>query len=214
MELKAFLFNYGPWIIIAPFLLSVVRYNRLGKALKIITWYLMLSVVTQTVSLLLWKKSINNLPLLHVFTVIEFFLLFTYYFFQSKPLLNRFWFYLVLVLFLLFALLDAFVLENLRSFNIYTRSLEAFIFIGCSVHWFVRSLTIESNLVFSGQNALKYINAGLFIYFSGSLILFAFSNYINQLGHPLQMNIWTLHTLLLIILYLFIFTGFCKTSRK
>lgn len=214
MDLKALLFNYGPWIITAPFLLSVVRYNRLGRALKIITWYLMLSVVTQAVSLLLWEKSINNLPLLHVFTVLEFFLLFSYYSFQSKLFLNRFWFYLVLVLFLSFALLDAFVLENLHSFNIYTRSLEAFIFIGCSVHWFIRSLTIESNPVPPGQSGLKYMNAGFFIYFSGSLILFAFSNYINHLGHPLQMNIWTLHTLLLIVLYLFIFTGFCTTSRK
>jgi hypothetical protein len=214
MELKAFLFNYGPWIIIAPFLLSVVRYNRLGKALKIITWYLMLSVVTQAGSLLLWKKSINNLPLLHVFTVLEFLLLFTYYSFQSKPLFTRFWFYLILVLFLLFAVLDAFVLENLHSFNIYTRSLEAFIFIGCSVHWFIRSLTVESKVIFREQNTLKYMNAGFFIYFSGSLILFAFSNYINHFGRPLLMNIWTLHTLLLIVLYLFIFTGFCKTSRK
>ena len=214
MELKAFLFNYGPWIIIAPFLVSVVRYNRLSRALKIIAWYLMLSVVTQVVSLFLWKKSINNLPVLHVFTVLEFFLLFAYYSFQSKPLLTRFWFYLILVLFLLFALLDAFVLENLQSFNIYTRSLEAFIFIGCSVHWFIRSLTIESKVIFPEQNALKYMNAGFFIYFSGSLILFAFSNYINHLGRPLLMNIWTLHTLLLIVLYLFIFTGFCKINRK
>jgi hypothetical protein len=214
MELKALLFNYGPWIIIAPFLLSVVRYNRLSKALKIMTWYLMLSVITQAVSLLLWKKSINNLPLLHVFTVLEFFLLFAYYSFQSKPLFTRVWFYLILFLFLLFALLDAFVLENLYSFNIYTRSVEAFIFIGCSVHWFISSLTLESKVIFREQNALKYMNAGFFIYFSGSLILFAFSNYINHLGRPLLMNIWTLHTLLLIVLYLFIFTGFCKTSRK
>lgn len=214
MEFKAFLFNYGPWIIIAPFVLAVVRYNRLSKELKLITWYLVLSVVTQAVSLLLWKKSINNLPLLHVFTVLEFLLLFTYYSFQSKPFLPRFWFYLVLALFLSFSLLDAFVLENLHSFNIYTRSLEAFIFIGCSVHWFIRSLTIESKVAFPEQNALKYLNAGFFIYFSGSLILFAFSNYINYLGQPLLMNIWTLHTLLLIILYLFIFTGFWKNSRK
>ncbi len=214
MDLKAFLFNYGPWIIIAPFLLAVARYNRLSKALKIITWYLMLSVVTQAVSLILWKESINNLPLLHVFTVLEFLLLFTYYSFQSKPLFTRSWFYTILVLFLSFALLDAFVLENLHSFNIYTRSLEAFIFIGCSVHWFIHSLTIESKVVFGEQNALKYMNAGFFIYFSGSLILFAFSNYINHLGRPLLMNIWTLHTLLLIVLYLFIFTGFCKTNRK
>lgn len=213
MDLKAFLFNYGPWIIIAPFLLSVVRYKHLSKALKIITWYLMLSVVTQAVSLILWKKSINNLPLLHVFTVLEFALLFAYYSFQSK-LLTRFWFYLIPVLFLLFALLDSFVLENLYSFNIYTRSLEAFIFIGCSIHWFIHSLTIESKVIVPQQNALKYINAGFFIYFSGSLILFAFSNYINHLGRPLLMNIWTLHTLLLIVLYLFIFTGFCKTNRK
>lgn len=214
MELKAFLFNYGPWIIIAPFLLSVVRYNRLSKALKIITWYLMLSVLTQAISLFLWKKSINNLPVLHVFTVLEFILLFAYYSFQSKPLLTRFWFYAILVLFLLFALLDAFVLENLHSFNIYSRSLEAFIFIGCTVHWFIRSLTIESKVIFREQNALKYMNAGFFIYFSGSLILFAFSNYINHLGRPLLMNIWTLHTLLLIVLYLFILTGFCKINRK
>jgi hypothetical protein len=214
MELKALLFNYGPWIIIAPFLLSVVRYNRLSKALKIMTWYLMLSVLTQAVSLLLWTKSINNLPLLHVFTVLEFILLFTYFSFQSRPILTRFWFYLILVLFLLFAILDALVLEDLQSFNIYTRSLEAFIFIGYSVHWFIHSITIESKVAFSEQNALKYMNAGFFIYFSGSLILFAFSNYINHLGRPLLMNIWTLHTLLLIVLYLFILTGFCKISRK
>ncbi|MGV3612908.1 MAG: hypothetical protein ACO1N0_18255 [Fluviicola sp.] len=214
MELKALLFNYGPWIIIAPVLLSLVLYNRLSKALKIITWYLILSVLTQAVSLWLWKKSINNLPLLHAFTVLEFFLLFAYYSFQSKQLLTRFWTYGIPVLFLGFALLDAFVLENLHSFNIYTRSLEAFIFIGCSVHWFIRSITLESKVILQDQNGLKYMNAGFFIYFSCSLILFAFSNYINHLGRPLLMNIWTLHSLLLIVLYLFILIGFCKINRK
>ncbi len=214
MELKAFLFNYGPWIIIAPFLLSVVRYKRLSKALKIMTWYLVLSVVTQAVSLLLWKESINNLPLLHVFTVLEFCLLFAWYAVQSKSFLPRIWLFGMPVLFLLFALLDAFVLESLHSFNIYTRSLEAFIFIGCSVHWFIRSITLESKVVTGEQQALNYMNAGFFIYFSGSLILFAFSNYINHLGRSLLMNIWTLHSLLLIVLYLFILTGFWKTNRK
>ncbi|WP_343631640.1 hypothetical protein [Fluviicola sp.] len=178
------------------------------------TWYLVLSVVTQAVSLLLWKESINNLPLLHVFTVLEFCLLFAWYAVQSKSFLPRIWLFGMPVLFLLFALLDAFVLESLHSFNIYTRSLEAFIFIGCSVHWFIRSITLESKVVTGEQQALNYMNAGFFIYFSGSLILFAFSNYINHLGRSLLMNIWTLHSLLLIVLYLFILTGFWKTNRK
>ncbi len=206
-------FKFGPWLIVLPVLPALKNYFSYSREFKIVAWYLILSGCSQTVSFILWKQSINNLPVLHVYTLLEFLILYRFYLKLLQSFIPGVFFYSTLIIFILFSFIDSFILENIFVFNTYTRSLEAFIFILFSVLWFVQLMTDDHKAGLQTK-ALSFINGGFFIYFSGSIVLFSLSNYINNLTHSLLMNIWTIHTILLVVLYLMIFTGLCQIKTK
>lgn len=209
-EIKELFFKIAPWIILVPSYISIKNSNTLPKEFKCITLYLIVSVLTQLLSLILWTQKINNLPLLHIYTLVEFFLLLIFYYKILSAFIPKLFFYLLTILFITTASFDSLVIEGFFAFNTYTRSFEAFVFILFALIWFLKILSEENESPQINLPSLKYINAGFFIYFSGSIVLFSFSNYINQLGHALSMNIWTLHTLLLFTLYILISIGLCR----
>jgi hypothetical protein len=200
--IKIVFFKYSPWIIVIPLFLSIRNYRKdKSEALKPIILYLLLSICTQIISLWLWTNSINNLPVLHVYTVLEFYVLMWFYVIifshpKAKKIILTF-----TVLFTLFAIADSCFLENIFTFNTLSRSIEALLIIAMALIYFLRALSNESLTNNLNSRSVNYINTGIFIYFSGSIVLFTFSNYINILARPLVLNIWSIHTLLLILFY-------------
>jgi hypothetical protein len=173
---------------------------------------MILSVITQVVSYILWDHRINNLPALHIFTILEYLLVLWYF----SRLLNDFfpkWSWLFLAAaFPLYSIADSIWIEPINTFNSYSRTVEALIIIFLSVCWFVKNLTF-SDTGKPMQTSSRYIVSGFLIYFTGSLVLFSFGNYINKLMINLVINIWMLHTLLDLILYLLITIGLWKQRK-
>ncbi len=201
-SLKIIFFKYAPWIIVVPFFLSIKNYKKdRTEALKPIILYLLLSICTQIISLWLWTNSINNLPVLHVYTVLEFYVLMWFYFIVFKHKIANKIILISTILFTLFAIVDSLLIENIFTFNTLSRSIEALLIIAMGLAYFIHTLTNENTTPSLHSRSIKYINTGLFIYFSGSIVLFTFSNYINILAQPLVLNIWSIHTLLLILFY-------------
>lgn len=212
--IKDFFFNYAPWLLLLPTLVALKSHKKQSEELKTILYYLILSVLTQTISFIFWKQSINNLPILHVFTLLEFLILLRFYSILLKGFFSNFFFIALGIFFILFSFIDSFLIENIFTFNTLGRSVEALIFISLSICWFIKIVSTDENSILPTYKGINYINGGFLIYFSGSIVLFSFSNFINQLARPLLMNIWTIHTLLAVILYLIITFGLwkCKTT--
>lgn len=213
-EIIELFFKIAPWIIFFPLILSLKNFRKSPSELKIITQYLILSVITQIVSFIFWKRNINNLPVLHIYTLLEFAVLLWFYYKILKSFIPKIYFYILLIAFVVFALTDTFLLEGVYVFNTYSRSVEGFIFIVLSVFWFFKVFFAEEESYLPYQKSINYISAGFFIYFSGSIVLFSFSNYINQLAHSMLFNIWTLHTLFLTIMYILLFRGLWRVKTK
>lgn len=211
--IRILVFQYMVWLIFIPFIIAAVNNKNYPAELKSVFYYLIIAVLTQIISYVYWLNSKPNLYLLHVYTILEFLILLRFYSIILRGFVPRLLFTILLILFPLFAFTDSIFLENIFTVNTYSRSVEALIFIFLSVSWFVKMVSEDENF-HSSTPGISYINFGFFIYFSGSLVLFSFQSYVAKFSKFLYLNIWTIHSLLLIILYLLITIGLWKFKTK
>jgi hypothetical protein len=212
--LRTLFFKYSPWLVIIPLILSLRHYLKdRSKELKPLIVYLALSLFINTLGFWLWSRSINNLPVLHIYTVLEFYALMWFYIVVFNNVTIKKIILLVSIAFTLFAIIDSWLLESIFTFNTIGRSAEAFIIIIACLTYFIKM--ISTDVIGSELNLrrIKYINSGIFIYFSGSIALFTFSNEINALAKQLILNIWSIHTLLVVIFYLILTISLIKHAR-
>lgn len=213
-EIRDLFFKYSPWIVLLlAFWVILKQRNWDTKIIKPIKYYLILAVLTQALSLYLWSLGKNNLPILHGYTILEFAVIIWFYKIVLSEKISKKLFTILLASFAVFSGLDSIMIENIYSFNTYSRSIEALVVVLLSTIWFTNRLSKNVSKEFSINNGIDYIIGGFFIYFSGSIVLFSFSNYINNLTYSLALNIWSLHTMLLFLMYILITVGLYK-SRK
>lgn len=210
-QFRSFFFEYAPWLILLPWVLALSRQANYPPPLKTIFYYLTIAVVTHVLSFTLWKLKKNNLIILHIYTVAEYLILLRFYYLLLKGYLpiNLFW--ILATAFPIFAISDTLLIEDPLEANTYSRTVEALIFIFLSVCWFVKSVPDISG---TNNRTLHHITAGLLIYFAGSVMLFSFVDDVNRLTRHFRMNVWSIHTLLLVILYILISVGLWKHSKK
>jgi hypothetical protein len=212
-QIRDIFFEYAPWAIFVPWIIALVKLRGYSPALKTLFYYLTLAVGTNLLSFILWKMKKNNLPVLHVYTVVEYLVLLRFYYLILKGFLPGNFFLTLAVIFPLFSIADSLFIENIRSFNTYSRSIEALIFIFLSVCWYVKTVSdTESNN--NTNRPFNYIAGGLLIHFAGSVVLFSFRDLISQLTRSFLMNVWSLHTLVQFVMYIFITIGLWKHNRK
>lgn len=202
-------FELSPWIILLPTFMALrLAWRENAHELKPLLGYLLLSLITQVVSFLLWRNSMNNLPLLHIYTLAEFILLFWFYMIIFGKGISAALPVITACAVSVFLVIDSLALESIWGFNTLGRSIEAFIFILLALAWFLKM--IKNEFSSANVNSLKYMNAGLLIYFSGSIVLFSFSGLTARLTKALALNVWSIHTLLLVLLYVLLTMGLLK----
>lgn len=212
-QLRSIFFEYANIILLLPLLLSIVGFKAYPLKLKIIAGYLLLALVTQALSFAFWKQRINNYPILHVYTIIEYLLLLWFYSTLLTDFIPRAAFLALAVAFPAFAVIDSVYIEHIYTFNTYGRSLEALIFIFLSISWFVKIVAEDEKTRQLGR-AINYINGGFLIYFAGSIAMFSYSSYVEQMTVAHRINVWTIHTILAVQLYILIAIGLWKARTK
>jgi hypothetical protein len=191
-----------PVSILLPIYQAVKKYKQLPVELIYISWFLFASAISNVVSAYFASKTINNMPVMHVYTFVEFALLALFYkkllnTKQSDRIIN--W---LIPSFLVICVVNAIYFQSVLTYNTYTKSIEALIILILAITYFVKVLdnddTEEKNV-----NVITYINSGLLIYFSGSFIWFVIFNLtIGNVG--LGVIMWSIHATLLLILYILI----------
>ncbi|NII27008.1 hypothetical protein HB364_18095 [Pseudoflavitalea sp. X16] len=213
-SLKQIIFSVAPYALAPPLLLGLWQFRALPGALRIITIHVLVAAVTELAATLLWHYRINNLFLLHIYTVEECGMLLWFYSYLWRERIPLRVFLYVFLSFLVFAVINSMLLQPLTQNNTYARSIEAVIMIACAIAFFYKMLS-EARIHKPERSPYFWINTGLLIYFSGSLLLFTLSNYIRGPEYKqLRMDIWTLHAFFNILLYTFITIGLWKQRRK
>lgn len=198
-----------PGTILLPVITALVRRKYWSPPGKVVFGYLLLSGLFNVLAALLAARNINNLPFLHLYTVLEF-LVVTGFFYaatdssKEKQLIRVLW-----IAFPLLAILNIAYLNSIFLYNQIPRSVEAIIILILCIHFFMKSLSFSAAPVPFFNFATV---VGLLLYFSGSLALFALSNFITG-NRTINSLIWNTHATFVLIMYLIITVAYFKTGN-
>jgi len=198
-----------PSAILIPVSVGAQRYNKL-KASRFLFLYLLIGGIINLWAIILARKGVNNLPLLHAYTVLEFLVVTLFY---KKILANKLISQVLTTLLFLFpawAILNWLFFQNMHTYNSYARSPEAILIMGMSIAYLIKE-DHPDGISWTG-NPFNWMNAGLMLYFSGSLFLFTFSNFIIP-NRVVNAYIWNFHATLVLIMYLLFTAGFIKCRK-
>jgi len=138
----------------------------------------------------------NNLPLLHLFTLVEF-AVFLWCFSNIFSFLDLKVTALSVAFFVGLEVVLDLVLQPLNHYNTVMRSIEAVTFILlCTAYFYKTMKTMEVESL--PQTGAFWFATALILYFSGNLVIFGFSNFMNR--STLIQHVWVMHSFLNILL--------------
>ncbi|MCP9768343.1 hypothetical protein EGI22_10495 [Lacihabitans sp. LS3-19] len=208
------LLDYVQYILILPFVIGLLHFAFIKKEIKIVFYYVLLAITSEIISrtLVYFFKFSNILPLLHIYTVFEFFIIWLFFFkyfnnFYSKKRMK-----ILLIVFIFFAIFNSIFIQKIYTFNTYVRSLESLIIVALTLLTFNKIIN-ELDTRYPTQQPVFWINSGFLFYFSGNLVVFTLSNYFSKDNHLLSVS-WGIHAILMVILNCFIAIGLWRTKPQ
>jgi hypothetical protein len=204
----------------APALITVgyglFIYKRLIGELKIFSWFLFLSGFIQLLSSILWFKSKNNLPLLHVYVAAGYLCLAWFYSAVLKGFIDQKIIWWSAILFISFTLVNAVFFQNIFTFASHALTVESVLVIILSLSTFIFLLNdMVKKKKMRLVKSLNWINSGLFIYYTSSLLIFYFGEVITHtFSKNLNRYTWALHTFFLMVMYFCFFVGLWQRPRN
>lgn len=201
MKIYSLLSYCAVFSILLPLSIAVVRFKDLGREMKILALLLGFGAITELSANILANNKINNLPILHLYSVVEFSLLFTIYYSFFQGLISRRVYRLGIAGFLTLAIINVVLFQGLQAFNTYPLLVECTVFTALSLLFFYQTLK-EKKVLHIEQSAMFWFSSGHLIYFAGNLSIFTFSNFILEISNQLHEGIWAIHSVFLIILYI------------
>lgn len=196
-------FVYAALGCLAISLLLLIKHRKeLPSTLQLLGYCLLWSFLIEISAKIFIQLEINNLPLLHLYTLGEFLLWSLFY---QKVLLKRsatrklsnyFIFGILLLL-----ISNSLFIEDIWGFNSYAKTLVSSLIIGYAIFYQARLLNEASP---EGSASLTLINSGVLIYYTGSFLIFLFSNYFLKTSTGLPIVFWVFNSLLNLIFQIII----------
>lgn len=203
-----------------PILLSgcyaLFLYKRLDRNMKPFAWFLFVALTLHSISQTLWFMVVNNLWLVHIYTPLSFVMLAWFY----KRLLNGFIngriIDVVSVGFVAFSLVNTLFFQPFMTYNSNAVMMESTLLIILSLSTYLFFLNdIVKGTHKDKLSSLHWINSGIFIYNSSSLLLFYFADFLNRnLPVTFIRYTWAAHSFFSIVMYICFFIGLWKGQRK
>lgn len=172
-----------------------------------------ISAIVEIISWVIVNSGENNLPIFHIYTGIEFSLIFVFYMLFYKHYFKLKILYLILPVFYVVTYIDYKVngLNEMDSFSVTVESTFFIVLSLLSFFFIIRHLIFENIL----NMPFFWINSGILIYFSGNILLFIFSNSFIKSEITTFFMLWAIiHSLLNIIYNGLICIGFWKSRIK
>ncbi len=184
--------------ILLPILISIFRWQQINPLQRLIAYLAGITLIGELVILIAAYQLGNNLPFIHLFTVIQFIVLSQIFKrglvpFISSSIIQG------LVLFIIgLALVDAIWLNGIYNFNSYARPLASLILISLGLAFLYKTLS-ELKIRSLEREPLFWITVGVLLYFSGNLIIFISTNYV-KISNQALLTLWSVHAIFNIIL--------------
>lgn len=195
---------------------AIWLYKNLPLAFRVLTGYLCWSALIQGLSEAFAYFHVNNLAFSHLHVMVGMVLLTWFYSILLTPFISKKLFFGVGFSFVVLAILNALLWQPIFSFNTNTLTAESVLVVIFSLSTFILLLNDALNQhIRHIQTSLNWINSGLFVYYSGSLLLFYNGEIImHVISQKWSEYTWMAHVLMSIILHLTILIGIWKSPRK
>ena len=192
-------------------LLFALKYHELSAPFQRLFYFLILNLVIEISARLFPYAGLNNLPLLHFYTLGEFILL--SFFYKSlivKPAFFQRYFWQIVAIGSVLIICNSLFVQSIYGFNTIAKSGVQICLIGYAVIFFYN---LMEDSQYSKVKGIRLINSAVIIYYSGSLFIFMFSP-ISFGNEDLYVIFWVFNSLLYIGFHLLIFAGLWTTSYK
>jgi hypothetical protein len=191
-NIARFFISTSAYSVALPLIIGLMRFKRLQIIQRYVLALVVFSILVELAAVFIGRfLHLRNLPLLHVFSAVQFTLLWLIFAKRLIPPFSKRFFGGILAAFWIFAIVCAIWIDGIYNFNAHARSFGAIlIIIFCLSYFYQRLLKLDlENLE---ADPLFWVATGSLIYFSGSLILFIISNYILP-NKAMSFSMWGVH---------------------
>ncbi|MES2689822.1 MAG: hypothetical protein V4658_05425 [Bacteroidota bacterium] len=202
--------------VLVSILYAAFSFHKLGRHIRIFCSFLLLSGLVQLVSLVLWFKQVNNLPLLHFYVPLGLACLTFFYHSILKSIINRYILWGLLCLFMLFSIINTLFIQPINTYNSYALTVESILIVIYSLSSFIFMLnSIPGGVNAKAIKSLNWINSGLFIYYTSSLLIFYFGSILAVHSAPaIARYAWAMHAFFSVTMYVFFTIGLWKEQHN
>jgi len=199
-----------PLAVLAPLAIAIPKRHSWGPAEKWIAAYLVNSALFNVLAKILAIYKVNNLPFLHLYTLLEFLIITSFFRVIAEPPRIRRLVRWLQAGFSVFAIGYVCTYGNLFAFNMLPRSVAALIIILFCLYFLIDYFSGTGNKYLS----FSFITLiGLLVYFSGSICLFALAGF--KPNSRLLDNIaWNLHATYLLVMYLIFAYAYYQSGKS
>ncbi|WP_430410091.1 hypothetical protein [Kordia sp.] len=188
--------------IVLPLLIGIWKYYRLSRMQQKLMYLIVLFSITELIANILWYQKLNNLPVYHIYTIIEFLCIIYIYKDALHTLFPQRVFTIIAVVFTAFCIINTFYFQSIFTFNSNATTMLGVLVIFLSISYFY-TLLKEIKYTSLERNPMFWGNAGFLIYFSSNLLLFFISNSISTEAAEVNFLVWGLHAIVNIVLVIF-----------
>ncbi len=198
-------FSFQQWVILGAFFTTLLpvaagirNYRSLTPELKLLFWFCVSSFLLDGVSRIYWLYKIPNLFLGHVSTLAEFLFLASIYRIILKSFLPRWLMPLLIAVFTVLAIVNTVFLQSFQYNNSNIKIIESLLLITFALLFLLR-LTREMKVRRLERYSLFWVNCAILLFFSSTLFIFIYSNYILLYSRELGIRIWFIHAIFFIL---------------
>ncbi len=188
--------------IVLPLLLAIWKYARLSQMQRKLFYLIILFSITELIANILWYQKLNNLPIYHFYTIIEFLCIASIYKDALHKLFPKYVFTTVAVVFTIFCIVNMSFFQSMFTFNSNATTTLGLLVIFLTISYFY-TLLKEVKYASLERNPMFWLNAGFLIYFSSNLLLFFISNSLSTEAAEVNFLVWGLHAIVNIVLVIF-----------
>lgn len=203
---------YSSFTVIIPFVAAVWRFSKIQPLLQYLAVLIFFDFLTEVISHVCFFLKINNNFLWPIFISIEFGLLSLVYRSALQPMFVTRIIAYVIPLFVTYALVN-WLSEKRGRLSAMPHFLEGIVVLFLVLCYYYKMLR-TSVPVHLRHEPIFWLSTGLFFYFSVDSVIFIFSNYIQSFSQHFNNQIWCIHAVFNIVLYVFYTLAICSTPEK
>ncbi|WP_046758112.1 hypothetical protein [Kordia jejudonensis] len=188
--------------IVLPLLIGIWKYFRLSTMQRKLFYLIVLFSITELIANILWYQKLNNLPVYHFYTILEFLCIIYIYKDVLYKLFPERICILIAGIFTVFCIVNMLFFQSIYVFNSNATTTLGVLVIFLSISYFY-TLLKEIKYTSLERNPMFWLNAGFLIYFSSNLLLFYISNSLSTEAAEVNYLVWGLHAVVNIVLVIF-----------